>query len=381
MRAHLEQHRRQPKPKIVADGFGRTFLQPVPAQQFLADLRPGLYSRRSWEGCRAELPAGVRLVAIDPGHIDIVNAVVREPGQTEFQPLMALSKREWHRRLGLKKSRAKQREAWTTATQQDVGVVEAALSTHPLGTTDPGGVLAAARVYFRHAPTLLGFYASLQETLRCFTQFRVRQRVTSEVLDRLAPPNSKTVVALGAARFAHSAKGLTSGPILSLTKKLAQRCPVLLVDEYNTTKLSSCCQAPTRTFAGPVGIRATMDQHKRAHQRLLRRGEQGPRRGLDVGPRGTFGLQQKVAYALTKEEPRTQLPPSTSPAGALYRSIHGLRQCSHCSKYWNRDHNAACNIGACFLHQLTTGERPTPFRATASTGTKPSATKGPRKIE
>jgi len=38
-------------------------------------------------------------------------------------------------------------------------------------------------------------------------------------------------------------------------------------------------------------------------------------------------------------------------------AIHGLKQCIHCGRYWNRDVNAARNIGWVFVSMWLQGER------------------------
>jgi len=42
--------------------------------------------------------------------------------------------------------------------------------------------------------------------------------------------------------------------------------------------------------------------------------------------------------------------------------VHGLKQCVHCGRYWNRDVSAARNIGWCFLSLCLTGQRPPHLR-------------------
>jgi len=42
----------------------------------------------------------------------------------------------------------------------------------------------------------------------------------------------------------------------------------------------------------------------------------------------------------------------------LRAAIHGLKQCVHCGRFWNRDLNAARNIGWVFLGTWLDGRRP-----------------------
>jgi len=50
-------------------------------------------------------------------------------------------------------------------------------------------------------------------------------------------------------------------------------------------------------------------------------------------------------------------------ARCTYKSIvHGLKQCIHCGRYWNRDVSVARNINWCFLSLCLTGQCPPHLR-------------------
>ena len=52
------------------------------------------------------------------------------------------------------------------------------------------------------------------------------------------------------------------------------------------------------------------------------------------------------------------LPCQEPKKAAKNRKIHGLKQCTHCSKLWNRDFNAACNILYAFFGYYFNNKRP-----------------------
>jgi hypothetical protein len=113
---------------------------------------------------------------------------------------------------------------------------------------------------------------------------------------------SNMVWAFGAAKFPHNRGGAASSPVWAFRKALAERCTMVLVNEYNTSQRCSRCLS-SRTV-----------------------------RGVHVpGEKG---------------------------------HLHGVLTCSLCRNKINRDINSARNILYCFWYQLSQdGERPQGFSA------------------
>ena len=59
------------------------------------------------------------------------------------------------------------------------------------------------------------------------------------------------VMAWGNATFPHNSRGRPTSIRAGLIRKLAQRCQIFLVDEWNTSKLCCCCHVPMTGLAIP----------------------------------------------------------------------------------------------------------------------------------
>lgn len=126
-----------------------------------------------------------------------------------------------------------------------------------------------------------------------------------------------TVIAFGAAMFAHNSRGSPSTPIRSFRYQLSLVCFMVLINEYLTSQRCSLCHTTQLTSTCVAG-------------------EKG--------------------------------------------SLHGVRECRLCRVRWNRDINSARNMLYLFWYQLgMSGERPATYAPGRAKKPETAAKKAPAK--
>jgi hypothetical protein len=78
-----------------------------------------------------------------------------------------------------------------------------------------------------------------------FEAYQQEQR--ADLLAGLPPVTSNVVVAWGNGSFGPTSRGHDSAPNKILRKRLSQYVPIVLFDEYNTSKRSCCCRSSKLT--------------------------------------------------------------------------------------------------------------------------------------
>jgi hypothetical protein len=200
-----------------------------------------------------------------------------------------------------------------------------------------------------------------------------------------------TIIAFGAAGFSSCSAGHAPAPKTALVKCLSKYYTVIMVDEYLTSQVCSCCgerclEAPKHLQVTvkkpdqrkPNGSRRSyckrLDQSKKyrllnTERQYFIAEEECVRNGLRVDDdtcakgdshkkKGVAGqAQQRVEHDDDENAKRGRLEK------AVFTEVHGVRICSKCHIKWNRDVNAALNIRRIFLHMNANGgERPCNMR-------------------
>ncbi len=188
---------------------------------------------------------------------------------------------------------------------------------------------AHVRAVAAHHVRAFGVCGSVAARRRGFETHIRKQRLADELCARIlscAGPDVRpkrgrarfrtdVVVAFGDAGFSHASAGQAAGPNKWLKRHLARFCAVVDTDEFRTSKLCSRCHGELSGKA-PPGFWSDSPSRRR------RKG----REGLFFGGEPEFGTD----------------------GGGVPALDWGLRRCgnSECdSHWWNRDVNAARNIG------------------------------------
>lgn len=186
----------------------------------------------------------------------------------------------------------------------------------------------------------------------------------------------------------NSTLGSQATPIGRLIKELAKSRRILLVDEFFTTKMCSGCNLSgigtrhSRMFDNPTASTLSHGYTLRSTSALQIKTTVPPQRHKNHPTCAMATCRRTIEPADMKErrerreEKRAILFPP-DPGRPTRRSfdllsvaIHGIRHCVHCGRFWNRDLNAARNIGWVFIGVWMEGERPAHLqRPSVSTST------------
>jgi len=328
------------------------------------------------------------IVAIDPGHINIMSTAKWDFKKHDWIKGRNLTKSEYYRELGQQHIRRRtetrmKREALGKRVAQHMDH----LSKHSPKTSSPDACLQ----HLLYASgtcwdDMFAFHGSRNAARNRFRSEQKRQRLFANLIEQLAPEHLKadSIIVLGSATFNTSMKGSQATPIGRLIKELAKRRRIVLVDEYFTTQMCSGCNlsgigprhsrmfhkneitAVSCGYAYGLRSKSTLCIHKTNistkihHVKHLTRAMASFKRTCEPAA--------MRARRINREAQRTILfPPDPGksaqrPFDPLSAPIHGLKQCTHCMRFWNRDWNAARNIGWVFFGLWFEGERPVHLR-------------------
>mmetsp|Transcript_1004 Transcript_1004/g.1425 ORF Transcript_1004/g.1425 Transcript_1004/m.1425 type:complete len:270 (-) Transcript_1004:9-818(-) len=230
---------------------------------------------------------------------------------------------------------------------------------------------------------MLAFYGSRNCVRQRFSCMQRKQRLIDSLIEKLVPIKHihETVVIVGSACFATTFRNSRATPVAMLIKELAKRRRVLLMDEYFTTQMCSGCNIhlpgrkdtscevhmscehaiPIRKYYKLRSVESrppSSTSNKRNVKKQL-----APSPASKTTPHSAICMPSFIRIPLKPPDPRDPPLEQGKHTSHTYTSIvHGLKQCVHCGRYWNRDVSAARNIGWCFLSLCLTGQRPPHLR-------------------
>ena len=230
---------------------------------------------------------------------------------------------------------------------------------------------------------MFSFYGSRNAARGRFRSEQKRQRLVANLIEQLVPEREKTdsLIVLGSATFATCMKGTQATPIGRLIKELAKKRRIVLVSEHFTTQMCSGCNLSGMEN----GIAVCLGNHLQgspslpSHARALHKTSSLRMRPYVVSTKASHVNHPTCAMASflrtcepvrmrlrreAREVKQALFPPDPGDSRRRRRNfdplivaIHGLKQCIHCGRYWNRDVNAARNIGWVFVSMWLQGER------------------------
>jgi transposase len=199
----------------------------------------------------------------------------------------------------LKKNEKRKRE------NENIQKIELEWSKHSLKVHSVPDYLDNLKIQLKNWNEYSEFYRSKKMIRLSFSNHIKKQKLIQEV-ERHMCPNKDTIIANGSANFAKSRPGLSATPVAKIMKKISESKRVALTPEQYTTCRCSMCRHTTDKMNDLYGNEKYKDKN---------------------------GVMR-------------------------FQKIHGLKQCTHCSRLWSRDLNAAINIGNAFVQLNKYGTRP-----------------------
>jgi hypothetical protein len=266
-------------------------------------LRRGLIHERKIDFQRTSLPSDkYAFISVDAGIRNVI-AACYDVG-TAHEKTLILKNRHFKEMSG----RGRQQKTYEEALADNPEVQEA-LTLHQIGETTP------------ESAKCLGDFRRTTRRPLTYQSFRRRQLFYTDLISRLLDPialrGRTPIVVWGAGKFQSSWKSYVSVPNMAVAKELANRCVVVLADEYRTSQECSAC--------------------------LL------------------FSLQsEKANRGLVDSLCTTNIKLGTCKSNSK-RTVKGRQHCETCrlwqpfrrgSTTWNRDENSARSIGIRILYRL-----------------------------
>ena len=226
--------------------------------------RVGLFDMKAARFCTAiSHPMLImNAVGVDPGERALVTAVHARRPDVKIE----LTKEQYYtmkrrgdampRPEGIAEDRwaarvARRKQRWKKPRLMED--IEEELSRHPLGVGDHDTHVANLTVWIRHSRTQQAWYGSRNARARAFQRSSCARRALQHVVTLVAP-HPKTVVAFGANYFGRGCRhGDSAGPacVKAIRRMLAKHRRVVLIDEYNTTKMHYACRKELVPHADP----------------------------------------------------------------------------------------------------------------------------------
>jgi len=302
--------KRNPKAKTEPDRRKRLFLDKEPKVHepdttvypsndvdAFNDKKPGLYSRKILEHVDQNTISTVD--SFDPGRKDLMSGC----RVTDFTPSADPEAFDPQKGSRLTSKEFYNRTRVKTPRNDDLN---ARLSQCSLKTSSYEIFLKNLRPWLRLTNEVFEAYGTRQLRAKKFLRYKKKRQFYDTVADRLVP-DKNSLVLVGNGYMQVTMKGTSTCPTAKIIRHVAAKRRTVLVREAYTTQKCSCC---------------------------------------------------RDARCSTNKVPATHIGPGVTRSGRSYpRYIHGLRQCPHCLRTWNRDFNASRGIFFSGLSEMNTGER------------------------
>ena len=273
------------KQPMVEKGSNKIY--PSKDQSGFENGQIGVYSQSILH--KLNIESGTPIYSVDPGMHDIVSCAKNTwiEGETEY----SLPEKNMH--SPTKSKSLSSREFYgRIRVGKKIKPIEG-LSECSLKEINPTSYLEKLSSLKDFVPIIFSKWGSKKSRKSAFKQRKKKQHLYDTIVDELFPEENSVVV-MGNGKIQTTMKGTTTSPLGKITKEIIKKRRMVFVNEAFTTKRCSWCQKSELT------LKALLDTQK--------------------GPQ------------------------VTNSGKTYYPKIHGLRQCQHCTRTWNRDFNAARNI-------------------------------------
>jgi hypothetical protein len=176
-----------------------------------------------------------RVIAIDPGRSNLIFGVEKlENGSTKTYKL---TRNEFYTNAGMKTCNRK-----TAKWEKNIEAAELVFRQHSLKTINEGEWSAFLKDYSIVYKTLWEAKTQKKWARERFRVYCLRNKILDKFFQTMNG-KEKPTIAYGAAKFNPNNKNELSAPTTYLSKRCAIHFPTVFVDEYNTTKVCSCCDS------------------------------------------------------------------------------------------------------------------------------------------
>ena len=265
--------------------------------------KSGLYSSRIIHNLN--IPENTPVYGVDPGMIDIVSCAKKVWNSKDSDCTANTENTQrnnkvpiWSKNLSSKSFNARIRVG------EQIPVIQG-LSECSLREIDPDKFLDQLVRYARFVPEIIATWGNENQRKNSFKRQVKKRKFYDTIVDELFPEEN-SIIFMGNGNIQTTMKGTSTSPLGKLLKEIVKKRRLVMVRESFTTKRCSCCQRS--------------DSDLRELNNL--------RKGLQTTESGKH----------------------------YYSKIHGLRQCQHCARTWNRDFNAARNIFFNAVSYVETGK-------------------------
>ena len=317
----------------------------------------GKYSKNIWSESRGVFvlenttsegvdTSGRRVVGLDPGVRDVYTSVI-DSGDGPNRDTHSVSNSQWAQTQRTKLIRRKDYR-WRRET--DISGLIDQMSDFHLKTSEYSNLVKGIKLRVENRERLWRYQMRRNRRVYRFSSLLARNSAIDRMADAIVrhrhmvprskkrgPKDASTppIVAFGGGQFRSGGNGLMSVPRKALIKKISYRTAVVIVDEYNTSKMCSCCG------------------NRLCNPDLRPRNNNCP-----IGPPKTFTKQNEMRLRRCQSE-ACQMVQSCDDASRVSQiTLH---------RHWNRDVNAAINILTVATEWFNSRTRPAPLRKSSET--------------
>jgi hypothetical protein len=180
------------------------------------------------------------IISVDPGHSTLISAVRRVGGNTEVTSQFNLKNTTWRSMNG------------STRYQQSIQSMNMRMGVQKAIDILSRSSSRDVRHYYSHITARLETSSVMCSVMKLKnprrwkfqaykTEQRAVQKLVTDVLGKEADRNNSLVV-WGNGSFGPTSKGYNSAPNKKMQFAIAQSVPIVLVNEFNTSKKTNCCK-------------------------------------------------------------------------------------------------------------------------------------------
>ena len=183
------------------------------------------------------------VIAVDPGHATIISLVRENKDEMSKLEIKNTTWRSWNGNM------RNQQKVQVFNDRYD-GMRDAIATL----SKSPSGDLTKYRDHIEARLSTPVFVRAMK--LKCkrrwgFDSYRQEQRAVHKLAAAVLGGESNVVVAWGNGSFGPTSNGHASAPNKALRRSLSRFFPIVLVDEYNTSKKTHCCEQHARQLRTP----------------------------------------------------------------------------------------------------------------------------------
>lgn len=285
---------------MMEDAIKPRIKEPVPSKKFEKEASNGL---KEYPHVQCDWSTD-RVVAIDPGRIDLASCVDKEGNQ------MHVSNKEYYAMAGIPRRRNIQKKLLTRAKLEDINAKISSAKTASFAKYK-----AHVHYILQHLHALAGFFDTEQQKMLRLDAYRMKKRALDRICQMITLGDPHTYVAFGAAAFSSSSPGSAPSPGGAIKKRLREHTDhVVDFNEYLTSQMCPACPSKQKMVA-PVHHAYCWKPEPTERKEK----KKGPKK---LGVKQPLNKEQKkaiIAKRLDEARKRWKQPKGTRPVTAAKR--------------------------------------------------------------